>query len=69
MFLQPAMFYAASAKTEHQAEVNAFINFMINDPEAGAIILSDRGLPASSKVLAAVRDQFPEAPTGLPGGP
>lgn len=61
MFTQPAMFYSASSKTEHSAEAAKFIDFMINDPEAGAIILSDRGLPASSKVLAAVRDKLPEA--------
>lgn len=61
MFMQPAMFYSASAKTEHAAEAAKFIDFMINDPEAGAIVLSDRGLPASSKVLAAVRDKLPEA--------
>ncbi|SDJ55240.1 ABC transporter substrate-binding protein [Nonomuraea jiangxiensis] len=61
MFLQPAMFYTASAKSAHAAEAAKFIDFMINDPEAGAIILSDRGLPASSKVLAAVRDKLPEA--------
>ncbi|MEO3871692.1 extracellular solute-binding protein [Nonomuraea sp. B12E4] len=61
MFLQPAMFLTASAKSSHAAEAAKFIDFMINDPEAGAIILSDRGLPASSKVLAAVRDKLPEA--------
>ncbi|GAA3672550.1 extracellular solute-binding protein [Nonomuraea antimicrobica] len=61
MFLQPAMFYSASSTTGHAAEAAAFIDFMINDPEAGQIILSDRGLPASSKVLAAVRDKLPEA--------
>ncbi|MFG2073764.1 multiple sugar transport system substrate-binding protein [Nonomuraea maritima] len=61
MFMQPAMFYSASSKTEHAAEAAKFIDFMINDPEAGAIVLSDRGLPASSKVLAAVRDKLPEA--------
>ncbi|WP_431908723.1 extracellular solute-binding protein [Nonomuraea jabiensis] len=60
MFLQPAMFYTAAAKSEHQAAAAKFIDFMVNDPEAGAIILSDRGLPASSKVLAAVRDKLPE---------
>ncbi|MEV4106053.1 extracellular solute-binding protein [Nonomuraea sp. NPDC049695] len=60
MFLQPAMFYTASSKSEHAAEAAKFIDFMINDPEAGQIILSDRGLPASSKVLAAVRDKLPE---------
>ncbi|MEV4172327.1 extracellular solute-binding protein [Nonomuraea sp. NPDC049709] len=61
MFLQPAMFYSASSKTEHAAEAAKFIDYMINDPEAGQIILSDRGLPASSKVLAAVRDKLPDA--------
>ncbi|MEQ4714858.1 sugar ABC transporter substrate-binding protein [Nonomuraea sp. B19D2] len=60
MFLQPAMFYTASSKSEHAAEAAKFIDFMINDPEAGQVILSDRGLPASSKVLAAVRDKLPE---------
>jgi multiple sugar transport system substrate-binding protein len=61
MFLQPAMFYTAAAKSAHPAEAAEFIDFMINDPEAGAIILSDRGLPANSNVLAAVRDNLPEA--------
>jgi multiple sugar transport system substrate-binding protein len=61
MFLQPAMFYTASSKSEHSAEATKFIDFMINDPEAGAIILSDRGLPASSKVLSAVKDKLPPA--------
>ncbi|MER7363215.1 ABC transporter substrate-binding protein [Nonomuraea wenchangensis] len=61
MFLQPAMFYTASSKSAHAAEAAKFIDFMVNDPEAGQIILSDRGLPASSKVLAAVRDKLPDA--------
>ncbi|MFC4111858.1 extracellular solute-binding protein [Nonomuraea zeae] len=61
MFLQPAMFYTASSKSAHAAEAAKFIDFMVNDPEAGAIILSDRGLPASTKVLAAVRDKLPNA--------
>ncbi|MBF8190034.1 extracellular solute-binding protein [Nonomuraea sp. K274] len=59
MFLQPAMLYTASAKSEYPAEAAKFIDYMINAPEAGAFILSDRGLPASSKVLAAVRDKLP----------
>ncbi|MFC4121375.1 extracellular solute-binding protein [Nonomuraea zeae] len=60
MFLQPAMFYTASSKSKHPAEAAKFIDFMVNDPEAGAIILSDRGLPANSQVLAAVRAKLPE---------
>ncbi|MGW0804836.1 extracellular solute-binding protein [Nonomuraea sp. NPDC002799] len=61
MFLQPAMFYTASSKSEHAAEAAKFIDYLINDAEAGGIILSDRGLPASSKVLAAVKDKLPDA--------
>ncbi|MEV0385046.1 ABC transporter substrate-binding protein [Nonomuraea sp. NPDC050643] len=61
MFLQPAMFYTASARSEHAAEAAAFIDFMINDSEAGQVILSDRGLPANDKVLEAVSAKLPAA--------
>ncbi|MFC4015785.1 extracellular solute-binding protein [Nonomuraea purpurea] len=61
MFLQPAMFYTASSTSEHAAEAAKFIDFMVNDPEAGQIILSDRGLPANAKVLSAVSDKLPDA--------
>ncbi|TDC85390.1 extracellular solute-binding protein [Nonomuraea deserti] len=61
MFLQPAMFYTASARSEHAAEAAKFIDFMINDAEAGQIILSDRGLPANAKVLSAVSAKLPDA--------
>jgi multiple sugar transport system substrate-binding protein len=59
MFLQPAMFYAASSKTENADAAGKFIDFLVNDPDAAAILLSDRGLPTNSKVLAAVKDKLP----------
>ncbi|MFD2354721.1 extracellular solute-binding protein [Nonomuraea ferruginea] len=34
MFLQPAMFYAASAKTEKADAAGKFIDFLVNDPDA-----------------------------------
>lgn len=61
MFLQPAMYYTTSAKTEHAAEAAKFIDFLVNDPDAGAILLSDRGLPVNSKVLEAVKSKLPPA--------
>ncbi|MFG1943522.1 ABC transporter substrate-binding protein [Nonomuraea sp. NPDC048826] len=61
MFLQPAMFYAASAKTERSAEAGKFIDFLVNDPDAAGILLSDRGLPTNAKVLAAVKEKLPPA--------
>jgi multiple sugar transport system substrate-binding protein len=60
MFLQPAMFYTASAKSEHPAEAAKLIDFLVNDPDAAATLLSDRGLPTNAKVLAAVKDKLPE---------
>ncbi|MFD1547497.1 ABC transporter substrate-binding protein [Nonomuraea guangzhouensis] len=59
MFLQPSMFYTVGAKSEHPAEAAKFIDFMTNDPDAAAILLSDRGLPINAKVLAAVKDKLP----------
>ncbi|GAA3446511.1 extracellular solute-binding protein [Planomonospora venezuelensis] len=61
MFLQPAMHWTASSKTEHPAEAQKFIDYLVNDPEAAGILLSDRGLPINSKVLAAVKDKLPPA--------
>ncbi|MFI7443996.1 ABC transporter substrate-binding protein [Nonomuraea indica] len=59
MFLQPAMFYTASAKSDHSAEAHKFIDFLVNDPDAASILLSDRGLPTNTKVLATVKDKLP----------
>ncbi|MFE3449245.1 ABC transporter substrate-binding protein [Nonomuraea sp. NPDC059194] len=61
MFLQPAMFWSASSRSEHQAEAHKFIDFLLNDPEAGGILLSDRGLPVNAKVLEAVKSKLPAA--------
>ncbi|MFC4015413.1 ABC transporter substrate-binding protein [Nonomuraea purpurea] len=61
MFLQPSMFYAAYSESKHPFEAAKFIDFMVNDPEAGQIILSDRGLPANAKVLSAVSGKLPDA--------
>ncbi|MEU7828189.1 extracellular solute-binding protein [Nonomuraea sp. NPDC052129] len=59
MFLQPSMFYTASAKSDHPAEAGKFIDFLVNDPDAASILLSDRGLPTNAKVLAAVKGKLP----------
>ncbi|WP_119727702.1 ABC transporter substrate-binding protein [Thermomonospora amylolytica] len=61
MFLQPAMYYTISARTENAEAARKFVDFMVNDPEAGAILLSDRGLPTNAKVVAAVKDRLAPA--------
>ncbi|GAA3121672.1 extracellular solute-binding protein [Planomonospora alba] len=61
MFLQPAMHWTISSKTEHPAEAQKFVDFLLNDPEAGGILLSDRGLPINSKVLEAIKGKLTPA--------
>ncbi|MGN9763349.1 ABC transporter substrate-binding protein [Streptomyces sp. SD31] len=61
MFLQPAMFWAASAHSEQRQAAGKLIDFLVNDPQAGRILGSDRGLPMNSKVLEEIRSDLPAA--------
>ncbi|GAA2725421.1 ABC transporter substrate-binding protein [Cellulomonas aerilata] len=58
MYFKPSMYISMSADTEAPAAAAMFIDFMVNDPEAGRILLSDRGLPANTDVRTAVEAQF-----------
>ena len=61
MFLQPAMYYTVSAKSEESEAAGKFVDFLVNDPEAGAIVLSDRGLPTNTKVVEAIKGKLSPA--------
>ncbi|QJW37753.1 ABC transporter substrate-binding protein [Cellulosimicrobium protaetiae] len=61
MYFKPAMYYSVSKTSEHPEAAAAFVDFLLNDPEAGALMLSDRGLPANTEVRAAVKDSLPPA--------
>ncbi|MET9828018.1 extracellular solute-binding protein [Streptomyces sp. NPDC006385] len=61
MFLQPAMFWAVGARSEQQKAAGKLIDFLVNDPQAGRILGSDRGLPMNSKVLEEIRGDLPAA--------
>ncbi|MBX9245598.1 extracellular solute-binding protein [Actinotalea ferrariae] len=58
MYFKPAMFYSMSANSEHPEAAATLIDYLLNDPEAAEVMLSDRGLPANTEVRAAVIDQF-----------
>ncbi|MFI6576079.1 ABC transporter substrate-binding protein [Nocardiopsis sp. NPDC050513] len=61
MFFKPAMFYAISSESEHPEEAARFVDFLLNSPEAGELILADRGLPANVDVRAQITDSLSEA--------
>ncbi len=58
MYFKPAMYYSVSSKSKHPEAAAKLVDFLLNDPDAGAILLSDRGLPANTDVRAAVTDKF-----------
>ncbi|TWD82595.1 carbohydrate ABC transporter substrate-binding protein (CUT1 family) [Kribbella amoyensis] len=60
MWLQASQIYTISARTKHPKEAAKFLDFLVNSPEAGKITLANRGIPANSDVLAAVKSSLPK---------
>ncbi|WP_109211548.1 MULTISPECIES: extracellular solute-binding protein [Microbacterium] len=48
MFLKPGLMLSIATNSEHPAQAAAFVDFLVNDPEVGAIFGMSRGVPASS---------------------
>ncbi len=61
LFLKPAMYFTASAGTDHPEEVALFLDYMLNDQAASDVLLADLGLPANLEVREAIRADLPEA--------
>lgn len=60
-FLKPAMFWSLSARSKHPEEAAQFVNFLINDPEAARLQLSDRGLPINTRLRDQITGQLSPA--------
>lgn len=56
-YIKPSQFLSVTTGSEHPGEAAEFINYFVNSPEANAVLLAERGVPASSSVRAAIRDQ------------
>ena len=54
LWYKSSMYLSAGATTKYPEEVKAFIEFLINDPEAGAILGTERGVPTNLKVREAI---------------
>src|SRR5690606_3881545 len=54
-YFKPGQYWTMSSQSKHPAEAAALIDFLLNDPEAAAVLGSERGLPASSNTLDAIR--------------
>jgi len=52
--LLPSQYYTINHDTKYPRQAATFVNFLVNSPDAGKLILADRGLPASPAVLQAI---------------
>jgi multiple sugar transport system substrate-binding protein len=49
-YLKPGMYWSVSARSAHPAEAALLVDFLVNDPEAGALLGTERGIPANPVV-------------------
>ncbi len=50
--LLPSQYYTINVDTAAKRQAALFVNFLVNSPEAGELILTDRGVPSSPEVLS-----------------
>lgn len=60
-WLKPGMFWSVNAQSANQAEAVKFIDWFVNDLEAGQTLGLTRGTPINSKVVEALTPTFSEA--------
>ena len=67
MYYKPTMFWSASSRSKNPEAAATFINYLANSPAAGAILMTDRGIPANSEVLADITPKLKAADTTVVG--
>lgn len=59
-WLKPSMFLSVSKDSKHAEEAKKFVNWLVNDPEAGNILQTFRGLPANKDISASLEANMSE---------
>lgn len=57
-YLKPGMYWSISSQSTQQEAAARFIDFMVNSEDAGAIIGTERGIPANANVRDAIADSM-----------
>jgi multiple sugar transport system substrate-binding protein len=57
-YIRSSQYFTAYARSENAATAVDVINFFVNDPEAGAILGTERGIPPNDQVRAAIEPSF-----------
>jgi multiple sugar transport system substrate-binding protein len=53
-----SMLFSASARTRYPEDAVAFLNWMVNSPEAADLNLAERGIPANTEIAALIRPKL-----------
>ncbi len=61
LFLKPSMFFSVSENSAAKEAAAEFISYFVNDIEANKLILGDRGVPVSSEVLSALKEEVSDS--------
>jgi multiple sugar transport system substrate-binding protein len=59
-YYKPSMFWSVSSRSKHPAEAALFVDFLANGQDAANVLLTDRGVPANTKIRTAIAGQLKE---------
>ena len=59
-----SMLWSASAKTKNPDAAIAWINWLVNSPEAANIDLAERGIPPNAEIQAAIKSKLSAGAAG-----
>ncbi|WP_187414791.1 ABC transporter substrate-binding protein [Nonomuraea sp. PA05] len=59
-YFKPSMYWSISSRSKHPAEAALFVDFLANSQEAADVLLTDRGIPANTKLRAAIAPKLGE---------
>ncbi|WP_436530873.1 ABC transporter substrate-binding protein [Actinoplanes sp. HUAS TT8] len=59
-YYKPSMFWSISSRSKQPAEAALFVDFLANSQEAADIMLTDRGVPANTRIRAGVLPKLTE---------
>jgi multiple sugar transport system substrate-binding protein len=63
MYYKPTMFWSASSRSKHPEAAATFINYLANSPAAGAILMTDRGVPSNAEIVEGITPALKPADT------
>ncbi len=63
MYYKPTMFWSASSRSKQPEAAAKFIDYLTNSPAAGAILMTDRGVPTNTDIVESITPSLKPADT------